>query len=412
MRGMSVSDVYIFLLSILSMAFGAFVVAETLARLWVRRDRRYYVRRPHSKQIFEVLPEVSPYLRNPIETFCNSDGERGNEVPKVKGKLYRVLAVGESFVECSAITQEKTWPAVLERILRQHLHSLDAEDAHVGNIGLSEMDTQALASMLEKVLPQYADLDLILFGTGFACAMRWLLDGAPSNCAPAPLPAEERFEQYPEMPFAWSSLRQTALAEVTKRMWYRQTRRSAILAPVGNRLISCARQRRKMKGHYCPLTSDPSAMLHGVEKSLRQSIELAKAKAPRIILIRQPWFHKDQMTEREERNLWMGRIGRSMSEVEWKFLSNAALFYLVSLVDEVVGRVAEEYGLETVDLQQLLEIRLGVFYDQCHLTEEGSANVAHHVANQIILGHKSNAESCRQADSSLNTPRAQTFTLT
>jgi len=412
MRITSPSDFYLLLVSILGITFGVFVLAEALARLWVRCDLRYYVRRPYSRQVFATLPEVSPYLRNPVETSCNSDGERGNEVPKVaKGKLYRVLAVGGSFVECNMITQEKSWPAALERILRRHLHSLDAEDVHVGNIGVPEMDAQALALTLEKVLPRYRDLDLILFGTGIACAIRWLLEGARSSCAATPLPAEKCFEQYPDMQFAWFKLRQTALGEVAKRIWYRQKRRSAVLSPVGKKLIACARQRRKMNGHLSPLTSDPFAMLLGLEKGLRQSIELAKGKARRIIFVRQPWFYKDQMTEREDCNLWMGKIGGARNDGEWKFLSNTALFYLVSLVDEVVVRVAEEYGLETVDLQQLLETRLGVFYDQGHVTEEGSAQVAHHVASQITLGH-SNAEPYRPTDSSFNTtPRARTLTL-
>jgi hypothetical protein len=407
MHIMSHPTFYTLLLGVLSLTVGAFFLAETLARLWVLCDRRYFVKRPYSKQIFEVLPEVSPYLRNPVKTFCNSDGERGNDVPKAKSTLYRVLAVGGSFVECSALTQEKTWTAELERMLRRHLQSLEATDVHVGNIGVPEMDTQALASMLQEVLPRYPDLDLILVGTGIACAMRWLHEGAPSDRGATPLPVEKRFEQYPDMQFSWFKLRRTALAEITKRIWYRQQKGAAILSPMGNKLVACARKRKEMNGHYHPLTSAPSAMLLDLEKGLRRSIELAKGKARRIIFVRQPWFYRDDMSTHEERNFWMGRLGGSKRSDEWKFLSNTALFYLVSLVDEVVVRVAEEYGIETVDLQQLLEMRLGIFYDQGHLAEEGSAQVAQHVANQIVLGRNCDRETYWQENSSLNSAGAR-----
>jgi len=372
--------------------------AEILARVWIRHDRRYFVRRPYYRYNFDMLPAASYLLNSPIRTVINSDGERGNEVPCSDGKLYRVLVAGGSFVECGVLTQDQTWPALLEKTLHQHRASFGADQVHVGNIGVSELDTHALSAILEKILPRYPQLDLLLLGTGFACAMRWLLDGAQPERGPSTMPKAERFAQYPEMPLKWYPPSSTALYEIARRVAYRYWDRTIELPQAGRRMIACRKRRAESKGQHLSLMTDPSAMLLSMEQGLRRAIDLARTRTSRIILVRQPWFDKEHLTDEEEQSLWIGQVEKGLSESSWKFLSRPDLLRLLASVDQTVLRVAHDCQLETIELQSVVRTRSGMFYDDFHLSEAGAAEVAIGVASEILSYEIANWSSTQSAE--------------
>src|SRR6266849_750020 len=93
--------------------FWVFVLAEYATRWWLRAKDKYYVWTPHYRHISELDPSGFPNFPSPARVFINSEGERGNEVPRNAKKIYRVLVAGGSAPECFVLDQEAAWPMVL-----------------------------------------------------------------------------------------------------------------------------------------------------------------------------------------------------------------------------------------------------------------------------------------------------------
>jgi len=375
------------LVVICSVVLAAVVVAalfaEVLARRWIRSGGKYFVWRPHYKKVEELNPAYSRFLESPIHFYANREGERGKEVPKTAGKLYRVLVAGGSTAECMKLNQDKAWPALLERILEANKSLMDVDAIHVGNIAKSNVEGRGLSLTLEKVLPRYPRLDLVILVPGIAPVGRWLGDGCPADRPANPLPMRMLFAQYPEIEFGWG-LKNTALAELTQRWLFRLTSHPQRLTGVGRVKIAAASQRSTLKEFY-PLIEDPSEMVSSFEKELRVVLSLVQAKAKRVILVRPFWFAKDHFAAEEDANMWLGWVGKPKPGEQWQYPSHQDLFRLYARLDQKSVKVAQEMEVEVIDLKGLLEARLGIYYDNCHLAEEGASIVAHYIAS-VVLG--------------------------
>ena len=157
--------------------------AEVAARRWLRSHSAYYVWPPGLRLRVHPDPAIFPELEAVVHFNVNTDGERGDEVPRRKGDLYRILVVGGSAVEGYLLDQPTSWPGALQRLLNapQALRTLKASRVHVGNIGRSGVGSQALALILERVLPRYPRLDAIVVMVGATDVFQWLERGARSS---------------------------------------------------------------------------------------------------------------------------------------------------------------------------------------------------------------------------------------
>jgi hypothetical protein len=358
------------------------LVTEVLARRWIRADGRYFVWRPHYKRVTELNPAYSPFLKNPVRFLINREGERGGDVPETSGKLYRVLVAGGSTAECVTLDQDAAWPQVLERILEANKNLIGAAAIHVGNIAKTNVEGSGIRVILEKVLPRYPHLDLIIVVPGIATVGRWLGEGCPSGRPPRPLPMQTLFVQYPEMGFGWG-LRKLALAELAQRWLFRFTSYTWRQSGAGRLKIAITSQRSRVQEFY-PLVEDPSGMLDAFEQELRRALALAQARAARVILVRPFWFQKDHLTADEEAAMWLGFVGKLKPGKQWQFVSHPDLFKLFAMVDQRAAKVAQELEVEAIDLKGLLEPRLGIYYDNCHLTAEGAAMAAQRLASVML----------------------------
>src|SRR4249920_1134796 len=118
-----------------------FVTAELLVRQVLRHGRAYYVFPPGLRLRLHLDRDVFPELE-PVARFeVNSDGERGNEVPRSRlgTSLYRVLVVGGSQPEGYLLDQDTAWPGALQQLLAspQHERALGVSSVHVGSIARS-----------------------------------------------------------------------------------------------------------------------------------------------------------------------------------------------------------------------------------------------------------------------------------
>src|SRR5687768_149467 len=123
----------------------AAVAAELAARWWLRHRTHYYVLPPGLRVRLHPDPEIFPELEPRVRFNVNSEGERGDELPRSTTGLWRGLVIGGSQPEGYLLDQDTAWPGALQRLLEQPAHAarLGAGHVHVGNIARSGVGSEA-----------------------------------------------------------------------------------------------------------------------------------------------------------------------------------------------------------------------------------------------------------------------------
>ena len=365
---------------------GALVAtAEIAARWWLRLVGAYYAFPPGLRLRLHLdagtFPELDPVVRFEI----NGDGERGSDLPRLhRGEtLYRVLVAGGSQPEGYLLDQDVSWPGALQRLLAtpEHRRALSASHVHVGSIARSGVGAEALDCLLARVLPRYGRLNAIVILVGASDVLRWLEEGAPDSPS-SPVPTSELFRCHPEGPFGWKP-QQTAIAEILSRVRRRSMRPLQIHRNAG-RWISNARAMRGRAKVIRATLPDPAPMLAHFETHFRRVVNRAAAHADRVIVVRQSWFDKDALTVEEAAHMWHGGVGQAWREEVTTYFSIEVTARLMALLDARTVTVAEDLGVEHVDLRRVLEPSLDVYYDFFHLTPAGAKAVAAAVGAAIL----------------------------
>ena len=362
---------------------GLLVTVELAARWWIRRYTRYRVWPPGMRLEVRQHPGLFPELEPRVRLDINADGERGSEVNAREDGLYRILVVGGSSVECYALDQPTSWAGVLERLLNNTpaLRMLGARRVHVGNIGHSGVGAAELDLILERVLPNYERLDAIIVMAAASTAYHWLEDGAPPASAPSVVPEQVLFAQHPGQEFGWNP-RTWALAEIARRLrqlWFHPV---DVKENVGGWLVAA----RKMRAEATEIRTsvpDSSAVLQHFEQHYRRALRRAMLHAPRVLVVRQPWFEKNY-TQEESARFWHGGIGKPWKEKVSVYFSLEVINRLLSQIDTRVVAVAEELGLRHLNLRPVLDQGLRHYYDHDHFTPQGAAAAAQAIAAALI----------------------------
>ncbi|HEX8201849.1 MAG TPA: hypothetical protein VF590_15340 [Isosphaeraceae bacterium] len=355
------------------------VAAEWALRRAIRSGR-YYVWPPRRRQVLmldrRAHPQLEPYVRIEI----NRDGERGGGVPRA-GRTFRVLVAGGSAVECYLLDQDATWPGVLERKLQrpEHIDRLGADRVHVGNIGRSGVDSQTLDLILKRVLPNYDRLDLIIIMVGASDVVRWLMIGAPADRAAPPVPLDRFFSRYPEVRFGWSP-RRWALAEWVRRLRDLRPTRQANACSWYVRYRLMRAQASEVRDEL----PEPTVMLRAFEHHFRSILGRARAHAGRVLVVRQPWFEKEDYTADELALLWSGGVGEAYYDQISIYYSNQVINKLMAQINSRVVQVAGEMGVEQHDLMALIERSAASFIDHFHFTAAACEVIAEAVCAAIV----------------------------
>jgi hypothetical protein len=360
------------------------ILAELLARWWLRHQQAYYIWPPSHRKIVRPDREAFPAAEAVAHFNVNSAGQRGDEPPPAGEAAYRILVAGGSAAECMYLDQWTAWPGAVERLLDrpETRAALGVSRVHVTSIGKSDVDSQALDRALRRILPGSPRFDAIVILVGASNVLRWLAAGAPADGPPAALPEMELFDWQPNGPFDFHPKR-TALAELARRLRLRVRRLEQ--RPRAGKFMTRTRAMRKQAVPLCNTVPDPSPVLDAFETSLHSALLTAMRHSDRVIVARQPWLDKARFTPEEESQFWHGALGDVFAGAEVKkFCSAELIAKLMSQIDHRAVRVAEELGLEHIDLRQALEPSLCNYYDQFHFTPAGSAKVADAVAAVLL----------------------------
>jgi len=358
-----------------------YVAAELTARWWIRRRRHYYVLPPGQRLRLHIDRQVLPQLERETRFDVNSDGERGDDLPRSTDGLYRVLVGGGSQPEGFFLDQDTTWPGALQRLLegRDQRRRLSASNVHVGSLARSGVGAEALDIIFDRVLPRYPRLQLIVILVGATDVLRWLEDGAPSS--PARARVEDIFRCHPGGPFGWmpTALAAMELLRRARRRWFRPTQ----VHERAGKWIGQARAMRARAQTVRTTMPDPGPMLEHFDFYFRRLLFKASAHADRVLVVRQPWFDKE-FTEEEAAHMWHGGVGQVWREEVTTFYSFDVVSRLMALVDAKAADIAVAHGVEQLDLMPLLDRSLTTYYDGFHLTPAGAKAVARAVGAAIL----------------------------
>ncbi len=368
-------------LSLLALA----AVVEIAARWWLRSRGAYYVFSPGQRLRLHVDRETFPQLEPLVRIDVNRDGERGADVPAVArgASLYRVLVAGGSQPEGYLLDQDTTWPGALHLLLNapECLRALGSSAAHTGCVARSGVGSEALDLILARVLPRYPRLSALVILVGASDVLRWLEEGAPAG--PSSLPgAGDLFRCHPEGPFGWTP-QTSAFAELLRRGRRRLLRPVQVHQRAG-RWIAKARAMRANAKIVCPTMPDAGPMLNHFDVHFRRVVQRAMVHADRVVVVRQSWFDKDTpLTSEESAHMWHGGVGQAWCEDVATYYSIEVTSKLMALLDARAARVADELGVEQIDLRAILEPSLSTYYDFFHLTPSGARTVASAVARLL-----------------------------
>jgi lysophospholipase L1-like esterase len=358
----------------------AYVTLELAARWWIRHRHQYFVLTPGMRLRLEIDSEVFPQLERKARFDVNSEGERGDEVPRAKEGLYRILVAGGSQPEGFLLDQDTAWPGALQRLLEQPdaRVKLGAARVHVGSIARSGVGSEALDLLFDRVLPRYPRLQLIIVMVGATDVLRWLEYGARTSLPP--VRTADLFRCHPDGPFGWKP-RDLAAWELLLRARRRWLRPIVVHQRAG-RWYADARAMRARATETRHEMPDPAPMLEQFEFHFRRVLEQAAAHADRVIVVRQPWFDK-QYTNEEAAHMWHGGAGQAWRENVTAYYSFDVVSRLMARVDQKAAAIAETLGVEHIDLMPVLECSLTTYYDGFHATPAGARIVADAIAAAI-----------------------------
>ena len=358
---------------------GAALVAEILARRWIRRGR-YFVFRPGLKERMYLHRPTHPQMEPVVRRLVNELGERGRPVPR-EGRTFRVLVAGGSVVESYTLDQDTQWPAVIEAGLRtpEALRTLGVDDTHVGNIGRSGVDGLTLELVLTRVLPNYPPLDLIVIMTGAGDVVRWMAEGAPPDRPASPLPESVLFAVRPDMPLGWAP-GTCALAELVRRL------RARFWTTYPDAVSWMGRARRDRAGAAETRDEAPGndVMLEAFRQRLHGAVQVAARHARRVLLVDHPLFDKESYTPEEDALMWNGGVGQAYRERQAIFYSTKILCSLMRKVEAITGEVAAREQVEHLAMRGLISPDATNFIDHIHLTPTGSIRVGEAIAAAVL----------------------------
>jgi hypothetical protein len=361
----------------------SFVLAELSARAILQRFGRYFVWAPYARMRMEIDREALPSLEEVVHFEINEAGERGDMLPGDGESTYRVLVAGGSVAECYFLDQKTSWPYVIQRVLNrpENLEKLGVERVHVGNISRSLVACQHIHRMLERTLPRYGRLDAIVFMVGASDVVHWLEKKTPLVVEDEEFPPSMIFAKHPEGPFGWGP-RTLALRRIAS-YWNKRLRRPIEVRKRAGKRLAEARVMRARAKEVLDEVPDPTPMLDHFETYFRKLLELAKSRAARVIVVRQPWFDKE-FTPDEEKRLWNFGAGKPYVEEVTTYYSHRVVWSLMRQIDERAAAIARESGVEQVDLMSVLERTFDIYYDELHHTPKGCEIVGTRVAESIL----------------------------
>ncbi|HOZ45227.1 MAG TPA: SGNH/GDSL hydrolase family protein [Candidatus Hydrogenedentes bacterium] len=349
------------ILLVLSTAFGLLLLELGVARIdqafGVRAE--FHTRGPGHK-VFDPAPGLMPGITGPTHYTTDARGVRlPGEEPA--GHLHQILCIGGSTTECVYLDDARTWPALFMRHVNE---ALGQPRIWVGNVGFSGFATMDhLVFLRESRLMR--GVDAVVIQPGINDLYPILADETLKLHVRDPLP------EGPRPPY-W--------AKAHLIQFYHAVR---LGLPEGLRLESrdgSEYEERRTKRRAAVIRDDAPELDDAVKQyksRLRHIVSVCQARGVLLVFTTQPVLWSDAMTPEAERRCWFGWLA------DGAYLSIPSLRTAIDRYNAALREVCEESKTPCVDLDSM-NGSPEFFYDDCHFSEAGAAEVARRVADWFL----------------------------
>ena len=302
-----------------------------------------------------------PKMSESIRIDYNSMGLRGPEQPDNYAELTSILTVGGSTTECVGLTDGRTWPDHVRRILKKR-----SANYWINNAGFNGHSTFGHLILLEKHLITLAP-DYIVFLVGINEISRGDLNDWDADLQRANSSLRDRIIQQSEVLSTIQTL-------------YRAAR--AIDLGVHHKP---GQDITKLPEHQGPakqmadLARQHASFLDSYRARLSACVNICKANGIRAILITQPALYGDCVDPTTGVDL-----GRASFPVSSGSLSGADQWKTLELYNDVTRTVAKQHDAALIELAQTMPKDSKYYIDSIHYSLDGATEVARLIGKELI----------------------------
>jgi len=363
--------------------------------------RMYEVIKPLVSEPEPMLISPDPYLQMKLTpnfrsapgkfpvVHINSLGFRGHEVTREKSPgTFRVVCLGDSFAYGHDNDDEMTYPALLEKELRQRLPGRQIE---VINAGVpSYVSFQILANLAENILDLDPDLVILLPGfndladssfpywePNFTFYLGW-------RGGPLPTFSSEKTEN----PFTFMMKHSALMRRMIKTVHKIRRKIMQVIEQEGRGFEQLreherplmAAQEKLLRNHPDSISTFNEEALRIYERNLRSIISLCRSAGVELWLLSRPHFLDSEIANEEKR--LMIRMAQSFPQMGYVDWFNGLVRY-----DEALREIVSSTQTPLIDLYGFFGVRrdnLSLYTDLAHLSAEGNAEVAEILAARIM----------------------------
>jgi hypothetical protein len=131
---------------------------------------------------------------------------------------------------------------------------------------------------------------------------------------------------------------------------------------------------------------DLSAALAEYRDALHRLVTIASKARVRLTLVTQPALWRDDLPADRARLLWMGGRGRYQLQQADAYYTPAALAHALKAFNRAMLDVCAADRVDCIDLASVVSPNVDAFYDDVHLTDEGSRLAARVIADSLRAG--------------------------
>ncbi len=317
----------------------------------------FHRRWPKLSVVFHPNEAFMPGVSGPAHYATNSLGIRGRELPEDRA-VTRILCLGGSTTECSYLDEMEAWPGLLMGKINESAPN-EERRAWVGSAGISGFGSRHhLRFVRESELMNEIDCLVLLMG----------VNDLSKFVETERLTAEIEREQalaLAKAPF-WTRSQVRNLARRVANVYLpNMTRHCEDLDGANYQL---RRQERRAAAKSDGLL-DLKEVLAEYALRIEQIARACRQKHVRLIVVSQPVLWSGDLDDESGALLWLGWTAHDT------FLSTAALRQGMDEFNATLASTCKRLGIEMVDLSHM-NGRREYFYDDCHFTELGAAEVA------------------------------------
>lgn len=340
------------------------VIAEVVLSLLEVVPTDYYVNTPNSGFTWEINPDEIIGIHQDSEVSFNDIGARATS--DYKDAKHKMVVFGGSTTACFALTQHKTWSALLEKNL--------GDSFWIGNFGRPGNNSSHHVLQFKHVLkkPELKDTKTVVVMQGVNDLVAYLI--SPENYMKLPEDRLKRFafQHVPNdhLPF-YKRLTLYQLAHRAKQniIFYFKHKDHLTKTVLDIRAL-------KKQSEIIPELPDLTAGLAHYEKNIRNMIQQAKEKNVKLVFVTQATMWRPDLEPKYEE--LMLTSGFQNNEA---FYSTTALYGGMEIFNQRLKNVCAQENIPCIDLQ--LPKTTESFYDDFHFNESGAKLTAEQLSSEL-----------------------------